>query len=213
MTFILDGGEPPQSSGPSLAPSSPPALQLASPELEEFVSSTPILHDLFDFTSYNDLVHESNQPASEPSSLSPTLGLIPTPDVPLHPSLLDDSTASDYGAGDIIEADIDTLAIPSDSSEPIEPSEVVSHAEVSTISVEEVSAQHSANEQVEEAAKPYEPVHDVDPPFLTDGRGKVVWSSTTAPQPRRARTLPSSTAPVPQHKPRRVEIEPSDSSE
>lgn len=31
-------------------------------------------------------------------------------------------------------------------------------------------------------------VHDSDPPFMTDGRGRVVWSSTTAPRGRRSTT-------------------------
>lgn len=37
--------------------------------------------------------------------------------------------------------------------------------------------------------------HDVEPPFLTDGRGRVVWSNATAVRHREGRRVRSSTAP------------------
>lgn len=36
-------------------------------------------------------------------------------------------------------------------------------------------------------------VHDTDPPFMTDGRGRVVWSSATASRSRRSRNTATST--------------------
>ena len=40
-------------------------------------------------------------------------------------------------------------------------------------------------------------VHDSDPPFMTDGRGRVVWSSTTASRGRRRRTSTSISGSAP----------------
>lgn len=37
-------------------------------------------------------------------------------------------------------------------------------------------------------------VHDTDPPFMTDGRGRVVWSSATAGRGRRARAAAAAAA-------------------
>ena len=49
-----------------------------------------------------------------------------------------------------------------------------------------------------------EVVHDIEPPFLTDGRGRVVWSNAAAGRYRELRRLRSSTAPGPtQQKARR----------
>ena len=46
-------------------------------------------------------------------------------------------------------------------------------------------------------------VHDSDPPFMTDGRGRVVWSSTTATRGRRRRTSTSISSAGPVQPPHR----------
>lgn len=40
-------------------------------------------------------------------------------------------------------------------------------------------------------------VHDTDPPFMTDGRGRVVWSSSTTSRGRRSRTSTSISGSAP----------------
>lgn len=60
------------------------------------------------------------------------------------------------------------------------------------------AAEASANSavQAEVDAQTETAVHDSDPPFMTDGRGRVVWSSTTASRARRGRATSSSAAMI-----------------
>lgn len=64
------------------------------------------------------------------------------------------------------------------------------------------SAESQSN-QAMDAAVDFAALHDADPPFLTDGRGRVVWTSTTAAaryrESRRARAIAPSSS-VMQHK-------------
>ncbi len=51
-----------------------------------------------------------------------------------------------------------------------------------------------SNTQDDAVTIPPSAVHDTDPPFMTDGRGRVVWSSATAGRGRRARVAAAAAA-------------------
>ncbi|TBU60995.1 hypothetical protein BD310DRAFT_255958 [Dichomitus squalens] len=56
------------------------------------------------------------------------------------------------------------------------------------------------------------PVHDADPPFMTDGRGRVVWSSTSSSRSRGRGRAVSSSATILPHTKSTIDITPAEES-
>lgn len=119
--------------------------------------------------------------ASTSLSISSLDDLRQLPDLAANPPQVPSLFIPDAVGSLVPQARISSTAdtVPPEARQPVIPRDSATQASATARpSNSQASQEEAPSEPI--SAPPAEVVHDTDPPFLTDGRGRVVWSSTTA---------------------------------
>ncbi len=119
----------------------------------------------------------------------------------IHSQLQGVRSATSYLRGRIDAINALILQESSPPTPPFDASTLLLNPPSSDAQAPPATAQQDAPADVQPAASEPALVQDADPPFMTDGRGRVVWSSTTSSRGREGRRgrAASSSAMVPPH--------------